>query len=198
MADLSATAAGSYDSTNSTTSGNLVGTEPVLEVIASASDNTYFYDSTNSDGSFIGYFSLDAMPSDFSSMDTLSFRVRYAREGGDDPLLTWDSLSVQMLQSDRSTALTSDMTAASNISSTTPTTTSAIAFTGLQAGSKTIWDNAVVAFTYTKTRSKGGFSGNQDAIYAFEITGTYTQGSGAICYLIGPQFSLIGEGGLVF
>lgn len=198
MADLSATAAGTYDSTNSTTTGNIVGTEPVLEVIASANDNTYFYDSTNASGSETAYFSLDAMPSDFASMDTLSFRVRYARQGGDDALLTWDTLSVQMLQSDRATALTADITAASSITTTTPTTTSVTAFTGLQAGSKTIWDNAVVAFTYTKSRSKGGFSGNQDAIYAFEITGTYTQGTGAICFLIGPQFSLIGEGGLTF
>ena len=55
---------------------NLTGPS-VMELVASADDNDYGRDSTNSSGATTQGYDLETMPGDFVSMDTVFVQLRY-------------------------------------------------------------------------------------------------------------------------
>lgn len=150
---------------------SITGTEPVLQLIASAVDSSYVADSTNSTHTGQAAFTIGNLPLDFASMTTLSVRLRYAAASS----LTnnWNSLSAQVFQSDQSSALTDNVTVASSITTTTPTNSSVISFTGIDTASNySIWSNAVLVISWSISRVMGGDS-VEKYVSAGELTGTY-------------------------
>ncbi len=175
MATLPTLAAGDVDTTNSDHEGQTSATAPLQE-IGSASDTSYIFEGTNRSLTSTAYLALENMPTDFETMDTLSFQYRaFADQVTANKTL--DSISIQIFQFDRSTALTNASTVnyIGGLSNTTPTNSGVFSLTGVDTTSaKSVWDGAVVAISFTVSRSMGG---NQDEyrISAFELTGTYTQ-----------------------
>jgi len=79
-------------------------------------------------------------------------------------------------------------TVASAITTTTPTTSSVIQFTGVDtAASKTDWDGAVVRIYFDITRNKGGDS-LTERVFAAQITGTYTVAATPVRAAASPRF----------
>ncbi|HAG06312.1 MAG TPA: hypothetical protein DCG68_05560 [Cryomorphaceae bacterium] len=151
------------------------GTPPVLEVIASASLTTHVHDTSNTTHTGTADYALGDMPSDFGHMDTLSVNVRYGWQSGTQTN-TWNSLTVQIFQSDGSTALTASRTIASSIT-TNDTTSGALAFTGVDTTSdKTVWDGAIARISWSISKVKSGDS-LEERVFAAELTGTYTVGA---------------------
>ena len=175
MATLPTLAAGDVDTTNSDHEGETSATAPLQE-IGSASDTSYIFEGNNQSFTSTAYLALEDLPADFDTMDTLS--VQYRRWADTvSKNKTLDSVSIQIFQSDRSTALTnaSTETFSGGLSDTTPTNSSVLTMSGVNTTAhKSVWDAAVVAISFTVSRSMGG---NQDEyrISAFELTGTYTQ-----------------------
>lgn len=150
-----------------------------LELIASADDTDYAYDSSNNSGTSTLYqgYELDNMPTDFVSMATLSARLRYGWAGTFSNR-TWDFLRVRITGNGLNLAggslgTSSYLTIASSITVTTPTNSSTISFPNINTtATKTDWDAAVLEMQLVSTRSGGG-SSVQRRVYAAEISGTY-------------------------
>jgi hypothetical protein len=146
-----------------------------LQEIGSANDTSYIFEGNNSTFLSTAYLSLEDLPADFDTMDTLS--VQYRRWADTvSANKTLNGVWIQVLQSDRSTALTNIKVESfsGGLSDTTPTNSSVLTMTGVNTtAAKSVWDAAVVAITFSVTRSMGG---NQDEyrVSAFELTGTYT------------------------
>lgn len=157
----------------------ITGTEPVLELIASAADASYAHSGTNNaSGTFTAEFDLDNMPNDFGNMDTLSVQLRYLRAAGT-LVNTWNSLDAQIIDSSNE-ALSNTVTVASNITTTTATNSSVITLTGLNTtANKTTWDNAKLRISWVITRNMGGDT-IEKRVTAAQLTGTYTAALPAI------------------
>ena len=170
MASLGTLALGTYSNVSNTA---IVGTEPVLNLIAAANDATYVNDSSNTTHTGTAQFALGDTPADFSAMLTLSVQLRYFWESGTQTN-TWGSLTARVFRSDGTTPLTDEATLATGITTTTPTNSSAVGFTGVDtAADKSVWDAAVVRINFGITKVKGGDS-LTERVSAAQITGTYT------------------------
>jgi hypothetical protein len=156
----------------------ITGTPPVLQEIAAASDSTSVNDVTNSTHTGVAQLTLEAVNADLGNMDTLFIQLRYSRSTGTQTN-SWDSLSARVFKSDGTTPLTNALTVVSGpITTTTPTNSSVVQFTGLDtAATKAEWEAAVVHISFAITRSKGGDS-ILERVFAAEITGTYTISAG--------------------
>lgn len=179
MASLGTIALGNYDAGNSSdTSTN--GSDPLLEVIASADDADYAYDNANNTHTGIAAFALDNMPGDFGTMNSVSINLRYGKDTHTGTN-TWDSLAAQIVQSDGSTALTDNTTIVSGpITTTTATNSGATTLTNPDTTSgASIWNGAIVLIRFGITKSKGGDS-DQERVYAAEVTGDYDVSSGTM------------------
>jgi hypothetical protein len=172
MTALPTLAAGVLDATNSS-SVALNGSEPVLQEIASADDNTFVFDNNNATHVGSAVFALEDMPVNFGNMNTLAVRIRY-HKNVHSGVNSWNTLTVQVYQSDLTTALTNERTIASNIATTTPTVTGPFAFTGVNTlANKAAWDGAVVVIRISITKSMGGDT-DEERVTAIELTGDYT------------------------
>ena len=94
MADLGTIGIGNFDSSSP---ANVLtqGSDPLLEVIASADDNDYVYVWVNSTLLTSSYFDLNAVPADFDSMDSVSARVRFVASAVDTDKL-WNGIACQV------------------------------------------------------------------------------------------------------
>src|SRR3990167_1118984 len=170
MADLGTLALGTFSIVSNTA---ITGTEPVLQVIASADDNTNVHDTSNTIHTGEASFTLGDVPADFGNIDTVSVRLRYAWASGTQTN-TWNSLRAQIVRSDGSTALTDEVIVASTITTATPTNSSVIPMTNPDtAANKTVWDGALVRIRFNISKVKGG-DALEERVFAGEITGTYT------------------------
>jgi hypothetical protein len=170
MATLNTLGLGTFTNLNLTA---IVGTDPVLEEIASADDADYAYTATNAAHVARAEFTLEDVNADLGNVDTLFVRLRYAIESGSQ-LNLWNLLSARVFKSDGTTPLTDGATVASNITTSTPTNSSVIEFTGVDtAAEKADWDAAVVVLFLDVTKVKGGDT-LQKRVFAAELTGTYT------------------------
>lgn len=174
MADLGTLALGNYTDVADTAA---VGSDPLLEVIASANDSDYVHDNTNSDHTGDCWFAVaTSLPGDFGTMATLFIELRYfldAAKGDND----WDSLNARVFQSNGSTPLTDEIVVFNNggspIDNTTPADSGAVEFTGVDTSSDgTVWAAAQVHIYFAINRNKGGDSVNE-CVSAGELTGTY-------------------------
>lgn len=172
MATLPTLALGTF---TNVTGATIVGTEPVLQVIASAADGSYVYSGeSNTTGTYSANFALGDTPSDFGNMDTLAVRLRYLISAAATNTCT---LSVQVFQSDGTTALTNSVQVVANVTNTAAANSGVITLTGLNtAANKAVWDGALVRIDWGLTKVKGGDS-NQRRVTAAEITGTYSAGA---------------------
>ena len=94
--------------------------------------------------------------------------------------ITWDSLQARIYKSDGTTPLTDLLTVVSNITTTTPTDSTAIAFTNVDtAATQADWDGARVYLYWNVSRTKGGGT-FEKRVTAGEITGTYTAAAPAV------------------
>lgn len=169
MASLPTLALGTYSNVSSTA---IQGSDPVLELIASTDDADYVYDATNLSHTGLANFTLADMPSDFATMATLSVRLRYAWQTGSQ-VNAWSTLTAQVFQSDGSTALANSATVASSITTTTPTNSSVVNFTGVNTtAGKSVWDGALVQIGFVIAKNKSGDT-LQKRVLAAELTGTY-------------------------
>lgn len=162
---------GKWLNTTGGTTGNYW--ELIDEAIASANDADYIRGTgSGSDTSTETYIAdLTAMPSDFLSMTSLSYNVRYRQFGRVD-----DTVSFTILVTNSAgTALTNTVTI-SNVTTTAFTNSGVTAFTLTTAGTtatKADWDAArlVIGQTYTASMTPDGA---YIAISAIELTGDYT------------------------
>src|SRR3990167_8417887 len=170
MADLGILALGTYANLSSTT---ITGSDPVLEVIASADDADYASDATNSTHTGSASFAMVDTPADLASMTTLAVRLRYHWATGTQ-VNAWSSLRARVFKSDGTTPLTDEATIASSITTTTATNSSVIGFTGVDtAATEAEWDSAVVRIYWFITKNKGGDTLAR-TVKAASLTGTYT------------------------
>lgn len=141
------------------------------ELIASA-DGVEVGDDSNVAGDHFGYWLLTNMPTDFSSMDTISYQIRYRVIGAQ---TNNRSLFIQVVTDEVTpTALTNEATVATNITNTTATNSSVVGLTIQGTPTKAQWDNAVVRCRLAITKNKGGDT-NGIRVDAINFTGTYTQ-----------------------
>ena len=161
---------GKWLNTTGGTTGNYW--ELVDEAIASANDADYIRGTgSGTDNSTETYIAdLTAMPSDFKSMTTLNYNVRYRQFNRVD-----DTVSFTILVTNSAgTALTNTVTI-SNVTTTTFTNSGATAFTLTTAGTnatKADWDAArlVIGQVYSASMAADGA---YIAISAIELTGDY-------------------------
>lgn len=143
----------------------------------SGADGNYIQTVINWQETTEGYIRIPItnMPSDFSSMDTLSYQLRYYLSNRTDDTYT---VSIQVFKSDASTALTNKMTAVSNPGTTGSfVNTSVVQFTGLDtSATKDDWDGALLVLWGWAARGKNPDNGywRFDAV---ELTGTYSTAS---------------------
>lgn len=158
------------------------GTPPVLQVIGSANDSTNVHDTSNTSHTGTADYALGDTPSDFGTMATLSVNIRYAWQSGTQTN-TWTTLAVQIFQSDGSTQLTNSRTIASSITTSTPTNSGALAFTGVDTTSgKAVWDGAIARISWSISKNMSGDS-LEERVFAAELTGTYN-----IAATVSPPF----------
>jgi murein DD-endopeptidase MepM/ murein hydrolase activator NlpD len=145
-----------------TTVGNIdegiAGADGLFIVAGANSTSTIFYDITDS-------------PSDFDTMTALNYDIRYKITplSGDTEVLY-----VQVFKSDKSTALTNEMTVVSTTAALTIRNKGSTAFTGVDtAATKADWDGAYFRIRTAHTKS-GGNDNSVWSIDGFEMTGTYT------------------------
>jgi hypothetical protein len=171
VADLNTLALGTFTDVGSTA---ITGAEPVLQEVASASDTTNVHDTANTTHTGIAQFTLEDVNADLGNVDTLFIRLRYALSATAD-LNVWNSLSARVFKSDGTTPLTdSVVVVAGPITTTTPTNSSVVEFTGVDtAASKDDWNGAVVQISFAITKNKGG-DAVEERVFAAELTGTYT------------------------
>ena len=169
MATLPTLALGTFTNVSGAT---ITGTEPVLQVIASAVDSSYVYSGqNNTTGTYRANFALADTPSDFTKMGTLDVRLRYLISAAASNTC---SLTVQVFQSDGTTALTNAVQVVANVTNTVAENSSVITLTGLDTtANKAVWDGALVQVSWGLQKVKGGDS-NQRRVTAAELTGTYT------------------------
>lgn len=161
---------GKWLNTGGTTTGNYW--DLVDEAIASANDADYIRGTgSGTDNSTETYIAdIGATPTDFVTMASLSYNVRYRQFNRVD-----DTISFTILITNSSgTALTNTVTI-SNVTTTTFTNSGATAFTLTSAGTsatKTTWDAArlVIGQVYSASMAADGA---YIAISAIELTGTY-------------------------
>jgi hypothetical protein len=123
---------------------------------------------TNSTSSI--FYSVGSTPSDFGKMITLNYNIRYriTSLSGDT-----ETLYVQVFKSDKTTALTNQMTVTTRTASVALTTSGSVAFTGVSTtATKADWDGAFFSIS-TNHSASGGADGSYWEIDAFEMTGTY-------------------------
>jgi hypothetical protein len=179
MADLGIIVPGTFLSGSSSDTA-ITGTEPALQAIASADDNKNVHDAANTTHTGLAIFELDDVPADFGGMDTLSVRLRYGL-GSALSNNTWDTLTARAVDSG-GTALTDEVTLASDITTTTPTNSSVVGFAltaSGQSADKAAWDGARLEIRFGITKNKGGDSA-EERVFAGELTGTYTAGASIV------------------
>lgn len=145
----------------------------VLEVIASANTGDYVYSSTNANSTNTADVPFN-WPADFdnpSSATSLSVRLQYALQSGT-RTNTWSSLEATLVDSGGS-ALSDTVTLATNITTTTPTNSSVVNFTGLNTtAGQSVWLGAQLRISITISKSMGGDT-LEKQVFAAEVTGTY-------------------------
>ena len=174
MASLGTLALGTFTNVSNTA---ITGTDPVLEVIASADDADFARDTSNSDHTGDCWFTVaTTLPVDLGNVDALSINVRYGLDttkGAND----WLFIRARVFKSDGTTALTDLLdvvNGGTGISITTPGNSGAIAFAGVDtAATKAEWQAAQVHLYFVINRDGGG-DAVVERIYAAELTGTYT------------------------
>jgi hypothetical protein len=150
---------------------NIVGTEPVLQLIASANDSSYLRTNNNSTHIAWAGFSLADMPTDFQSMDSVSIRLRYYQSGMSNN--TWNTLRARIVDS-ASVAFSEWATVATNITNTSGLNSAVIPITLTASYNQAVWNGARVEIEFSITRNKGGDT-YEARVSAAEVTGTYTQ-----------------------
>lgn len=171
MATLPTLTLGTYDATGSNDVA-IVGTEPVLQSIASAVDTSYVYDTANSTHTGTAWFALSDMPADFLSMLTLTIQFRYFYDTTPTNN-TWDLIRAQVFKADKSTVLTDAVSFSPN-ATTTPQVSLAYGLNNASTtATKSEWDAALVRVLWSISKSKGGDSA-EERISAISIEGTYT------------------------
>lgn len=155
----SSTTGTAWTTTTATNADELVASYDSTYIVAGAnSTSTIFYDITD-------------MNADFSVMATLYYQFRY----GITPVAgDTEVLSVQVFKSDKTTALTNKMQVVTTTATIAQTSSSVVAFTGVDtAATKADWDAAYLAI-YTAHNANKGSDGSVWSIDAVNLTGTYT------------------------
>lgn len=125
-------------------------------------------------------FTLDAMPADFASMDSATFRVRYGQTGRIDDTV---GLEVRIVAADGTTVLAGAFgegwtTVSGNITANL-VTSATVPFSTVTPANKVTWDGAQVQFRQRYTKAKG-MDNALVKVDAFELTGTYTAAVAAV------------------
>lgn len=128
-------------------------------------------------GDSVAYYGLTTMPSDFSTMDSLQYRVRYRFQSLSDDTLTF---YLQIMRSDGSTPLTNQMTVASSTAPTAYVDSTDVSFTGVDTSAgKSVWDAALL-YIFVDLAKLGGLDSGYVEVAAVDFEGVYTQSSGTI------------------
>jgi len=147
--------------------------------LADDSDSTYGEVTTNSTDTYTQLWTFPTLPSDFDTLDTLNYQVRYGWDSAPSNT-TWDSIGIYTESSSKASVY-SALAYASSITNTSPVT-GPVTDAGLVGGpyTKAQLEAAFVRIDLGRTRSKGGDS-NGMRVYEVWITGTYTAtGGGAV------------------
>src|SRR3990167_2725678 len=131
----------------------IVGTNPVLENIAGTDDADYVYTSQNATGTKTAEFTLSDMPSDFSTMATLSVQFRSAVQTGSQ-VNTWNGIIVEVRKSAaEGSGLLGTTSLLGPNTSTTPTNSNIFGLGSLDtSATKDSWNNGVVLILFSITR----------------------------------------------
>lgn len=169
MADFGPLGFGTYATL---TVHTIQGTEPVLELIASADDTDFTYDNANTSHTGIAAFDIaNSFPTDFGQITTINVNLRYAMITATSNNL-WELLDAQLITSGGAT-LTDRVTVASDITATTPANSGDTALTNPNTTATTSDWNSARLYLYTQiSKNKGGDTATE-AIFAAEISGTY-------------------------
>lgn len=149
------------------------------ETIASTDDGTTFLENVNNNNATrVQGFELTEMPTDFSSMDTLTVDTRVQTTG----TRTNDDITLlaQVFEDGGATALTDQVTVCTfNGTNTCGTTWNTITSTFALQGNntKTVYDSAELHLTWTTTKTAAA-DGTKVQVSTAEIDGTYTATGG--------------------
>ena len=147
--------------------GTSLAFDAINEGLGAADTSTYLQNQRRVAGR--SFVLLTDMPADFTAMSTLTISVR-ARTNGVSNDQT--SLYAQIFGADEATALSSEALVATNPGTSSWTTISNIAFSGLTPGSKAAWDGARLRLRWAYTQV-GSADSTQLRVTVAELHGTY-------------------------
>lgn len=184
MADLGTLRPGAGNTTNLPSTGmSVIGAPGGSTALSDDADGTFDGQNTNASGGYEYGRDLADTPANFVSMDAIAIQYRYGWSGTPSNT-TWDDVRARIVTSDGATVLAGQastlidawVTIAANITTTTPTNSSAVSMPYVNTGAtKAQWDGAILQIKWDRTRSKGG-STEVARVYEAWITGTYTSG----------------------
>ena len=148
--------------------GTTLAFDAINEGLAAADTSTYLRNQANVSGRYFAL--LTDMPADFSALSTLTISVRARTVGVSNDQV---ALFAQLFGADETTALSSEGLVATNPGSSSWTTISNVAFSGLTPGSKATWDGARLRLRWAYTQV-GSADSAQLRLTVAELHGTYT------------------------
>jgi uncharacterized repeat protein (TIGR02059 family) len=144
--------------------------DAINEGLAAADTSTYLRNQSNLSGRYFAL--LTDMPADFTSLSTLTISIRARTTSVSNDQVT---LFAQLFGADETTALSSEKLLATNPGTSSWTTLSNVAFSGLTPGSKAVWDGARLRLRWAYSQV-GSADSAQLRLTVAELHGTYTAG----------------------
>ena len=148
--------------------GTSLAFDAINEGLGAADTSTYLQNQRRVAGR--SFVLLTDMPADFTAMSTLTISVR-ARTNGVSNDQT--RLYAQLFGADETTPLSSEALVATNPGTSSWTTVSNVAFSGLTPGSKAVWDGARLRLRWAYTQV-GSADTTQLRVTVAELHGTYS------------------------
>lgn len=179
MASLGTLRAGAHGSTPPAYDTSYAGADLTAAgtgSLADDSDSTYTYFADNSNGSYSSNHALDNTPTDFLTMNSLSYVVRFGFTAT--PSNNDATYAIRIVASDGTVLAADTSGGASQVIATSSQATVAnsasTAFNYVnQTASKTLWDGASVQIAISLNKVKGGDAPPYPAVYEASFTGDY-------------------------
>jgi len=155
--------------------------DAIDEGIAAADTTSYLQNQQKVSGRYFAL--LTDMPSDFTSMGSLSISIRARTVGLADDQTT---LFAQLFAADETTPLSNEALVGTNPGASAWTTVANVALSGLTPGSKTTWDGARLRLRWAYVQI-GTADSTQLRLSVAELHGTYSSGGGPPLDLTPPS-----------
>ncbi|HEV7809433.1 MAG TPA: SwmB domain-containing protein, partial [Candidatus Limnocylindrales bacterium] len=148
--------------------GTTLAFDAINEGLGAADTSTYLQNGQRTNGT--AFVQISDTPADFTSMSSLSVSIRARTRGFSNDQTR---LFAQLFDANETTPLSAELLVATNPGTSSWTTVSNVAFTGLTPGSKATWDVARMRLRWAYTQV-GTADSTQLRVSVAELHGTYS------------------------